>query len=459
MRRLIILFFLVLFIDNTASADSIPLGRLADMLPRSARWELVAVELKTGKELLRAGNASAEPLVPASLVKLFTTGAVLDQRERRGTFDLRTTLLDDGEIRDATLHGNLYLVGQGNAFLSIEDIRGAAQTVAQKGIRKITGGIVADDTFFETSGLERSRKGPGYAPAGALGLDLHTVAVSVTPAAPGKPPLVTIEPPNSAVRFAIGARTTATAINSIKVTQLDDSAYRTSGNIVADSGPLKWRFPVSDPAIYAAEVLETCLRQARVEIEENVKKGKAPKDAKPLMEIAGPPMEKLIRDMNMNSLNVVADNLLLALGADRYGAPGTREKGLQAVTEFLASSGMPVNEAKPADGSGLSGDNRATAHFLAVYLAKIAGKPCFGDFYNSLARAGLEGTAANISYRNEKFRIKTGILEDAFAIAGFGVDGNGRDIAFAYIVNVPGGGVMNLEKSGAEVMKLLSELK
>jgi D-alanyl-D-alanine carboxypeptidase len=71
----------------------------------------------------------------------------------------------------------------------------------------------------------------------------------------------------------------------------------------------------------------------------------------------------------------------------------------------------------------------------------------------------MDGTATNIGYHNEKFQIKTGMLEDVFALAGFGVDGKGRNIAFAYIVNVPGGGVMNLERSGADVMKSLSELK
>jgi D-alanyl-D-alanine carboxypeptidase/D-alanyl-D-alanine-endopeptidase (penicillin-binding protein 4) len=454
-----IILFLLLLIDNTACADGILQSRLADLLPRNARWGMVAVDLKTGKELARAGNASAEPLVPASLVKLFTSGAVLDHREWYGALDLRTTLLHDGECKDGTLHGNLYLVGKGNAFLSVAEVRGAVQKVTQNGIRKITGDVVADDTFFDTRGLKRSREGAGCAPAGALGLDLHTVAVSVSPTAPGNPPLVTIDPPNRTVRFAIGARTTTAATNGIKVVQLDDAAYRVSGNIAADSAPLQWRFSVNDPAIYAAGVVETCLRQAQIEVEAEVKKGKAPIDAKPLAEMDELSMRKLIRDMNVNSLNVVADNLLLALGSSKYGAPGTKEKGLQAMTEFLASSGLPAGEVKPADGSGLSGDNRATVYSTALYLAKITVKPWFGDFYSSLPRAGMEGTAANIGYRNEKFRIKTGILEDVFALAGFGVDGKGRAISFAYIVNVPGGGVMGLERSGAELMKLLTDLK
>jgi hypothetical protein len=42
--------------------------------------------------------------------------------------------------------------------------------MARKGIRRVTGGIVADDTFFDTRGLERFRKGAGYAPTGALRL-------------------------------------------------------------------------------------------------------------------------------------------------------------------------------------------------------------------------------------------------------------------------------------------------
>lgn len=455
MLRLFIVLLSLLLFGNTTYADDVLQSRLTELLPCNARWAQVSIDLQTGREVAITGSAVKEPLLPASLVKLFITGAVLDYKERYGNPEMRTRVLHDGTIRNGTLDGNLYLVGRGNALLSADDLRKAARNLARQGIQKITGNIIADDTFFETKGLERSRTGPGHTPAGALGLDLHTVAVIVTPTEPGKPPQVTVEPPADAVRLAVEARTVAKAANNIKVVQLDDTSYGVIGNIAADSGPLKWRFSIHDSALYAAGVLNTSLNQIGVKVKGNAQKGKIPEGAKLLAEIEGPELQKLLHDMNVNSLNVVADNLLLLLGAQKYGVPRTREKGLKAVNDFLSTLGLPVGEATIADGSGLREENRVTASFVARYLYGISKKKWFEEFRNTLPRAGLDGTLREIGYRNENFRVKSGRLENTFALAGYGVDGKGRENAFAYIVNVPGAAVMNLERSGAEVMRYL----
>ncbi|MBI1921554.1 MAG: D-alanyl-D-alanine carboxypeptidase/D-alanyl-D-alanine-endopeptidase [Geobacter sp.] len=413
--------------------------------------------MQTGKELASAGTAIKEPLVPASLVKLFTAGAVLDHRDRRGTLDLMTTILHDGEIKNGTLHGNIYLRGRGNAFLSESDLKEAARKIVGMGIRKITGSVVADDAFFDTKGLERTRKGAGHAPAGALGLDLHTVAVTVTPTEPGKPPMVMVEPPNDAVRLAVEGRTTATGVGNVKVMQIDDASYRVSGNIAAGSAPMKWRFALHDPARYASGVLNSELKRLGVVVEGKVREGRTPDSAQILAGIDAPPLETVLRDMNVNSLNVVADNLLLLLGAEKYGAPGTREKGLGVVNEFLETLGLSEGEGAIVDGSGLLEGNRVTSGYLAHYLHKVSQKPWFSMFRDSLPRAGIDGTLRDIGYRDERFRAKTGRLENAFALAGYGVDGKGRGTAFAFIVNMPGASAVNLERSGAEVMRYLAE--
>src|SRR6266567_8448138 len=54
-------------------------GRLADLLPKHARWSLVVLDLRSGGEIAVLGNAREEPLIPGSVAKLFVTGAVLDR--------------------------------------------------------------------------------------------------------------------------------------------------------------------------------------------------------------------------------------------------------------------------------------------------------------------------------------------------------------------------------------------
>lgn len=435
-------------------ADNVLMDRLAAFLPQSARWSVVVDDMGSGEELVHAGPAGNEPLIPGSLVKLLTAGAVLD----RGGAGAETTILRDGTIRNGTLHGNLYLRGWGNALLTTKDLRKAARKLSQLGIRKVTGDVVADATFFDPRGLERKRKGAGYACAGALGLDLHTVAVTVTPGLPGKPPLVTVVPPNDEVRLAVAARTTKTAVDSLSVAQLGDRAYRVKGDIAAGSGPLNWRFSLAEPALYAAGALKTELRRAGILVEGEERSGASPGDAKVLTEIGAGAIGEIVREMDVNSLNVVADNLLLLLGAESYGAPGTREKGLRAVSAFLATLDLPKGEETIADGSGLHPGNLVSARCMARYLAAVQSRPWFGVFRDSLPRAGLDGTVREIGYRNERFRVKSGRLENVYALAGYGVDAKGREISFAYIVNTRGPLTPAVERSGGELLRLLGEL-
>ncbi len=187
-----------------------------------------------------------------------------------------------------------------------------------------------------------------------------------------------------------------------------------------------------------------------------VKSGKAPAAATRLAEVTPPDLDVLLRDMNMHSLNVVADNLLLLLGAQKFGAPGTQEKGLLAVNDFLAGLGFSTVDAIAADGSGLRDENRATVGFFAKYLWKASAQPWFDTFYASLPRAGVDGTLRGLEFVDERFRVKTGVLEDAYALAGYGADRGGRRFSFAFIVNYPGCGITNINKVGAAVMRLLS---
>lgn len=456
LKKLCISFiFQLLFAGSTFAGDAIN-RYLTEILPGSVQYSLVVVNLLTGGEITSAGKNETELLVPGSLVKLFTTGAALALDEQSGGLKLETTAHYDGKIHEGVLYGNFYLVGNGHAQLSVEDLRRIAQGLKHIGIHRISGDVVADDSFFDGRGLERTRKGGGYAPTGALGLDLHTIALTAIATEPGEPPKVVIEPPNESVRLAVEARTATTMVSTIRFVQLDDTSYRVTGNIPVTAGALKSRFMLKDPALYSAGALKTVLRQEQVRVDGGVRRGKTPANAVQLGETEGPSLASYLRDMNMNSLNVSADNILLLLGAKRYGLPGTREKGLKVLDDFLLSLDLPPAEATVVDGSGLLGGNRVTARNMARYLVAVAKKPWFNTFRESFPRAGIEGTIRNIGYRNNRFRVKTGRLENAYALAGYGIDLKGREIVFSFIVNHPASAVMSLDQIGAAVMRFIA---
>ena len=58
---------------------------LEPYLPENTEWALSVIDLETGKQLVESGNSLRERLVPASLMKLLITGAVLEHAAQGGT--------------------------------------------------------------------------------------------------------------------------------------------------------------------------------------------------------------------------------------------------------------------------------------------------------------------------------------------------------------------------------------
>jgi D-alanyl-D-alanine carboxypeptidase len=165
----------------------------------------------------------------------------------------------------------------------------------------------------------------------------------------------------------------------------------------------------------------------------------------------------ILHDMNVHSRNSTAQNLANSLGARSFGSPGTRAKGNRAVSTFLNSLDLPSGEAIIADGCGLNRGNRMTAGFIADYLYQVSKKSWFDIFSATLPRPGLEGTVKRIGYTDQRFRVKTGSLNDVFALAGYGVNAEGREFSFAFIVNSKKGRISDKWHSRGELLRLLAE--
>lgn len=166
---------------------------------------------------------------------------------------------------------------------------------------------------------------------------------------------------------------------------------------------------------------------------------------------------QVLRDMNVHSRNLVAQNLACYLGERNFGPPGTRYKGARAVSDFLNKFDLPAGEAIIADGCGLLRQNRVSARFISRYLREVAKKPWFDRFRETLPRPGFEGTVRRIGFTDQRFRVKTGHLSNVFALAGYGIDANGRDFSFAFMVNVKKGRAIDRNHSLGQVMRLLAE--
>lgn len=329
---LIVCLFVGLSVDSLAAEAGGESGNnnggflastISTKIPQNAKWDLEVIDIKTGRimESKTTHNEQNGKLVPASLVKLFTAGAVLNHNGQ-SPLDMTTTVSIDKK-------GNLYITGRGNAFLNRRDITKMVVDIAGVNkISKIKGDIIADDTLFDATGLLRTRKGPSYARPNALGMESHTANAEVTPGKVGEAPLVRVMPLNKGVKVVNTAKTVDSNRNTLMIEKLDDKTYRVSGNISKNSRTLRKRFALDDSAIYTAEVLKSLLEEMGVKVKGSVKRGKTPEKTRVLSEVKAMDLNEMVRFMNIHSINLVADNLLLLMGAEKFNGVGTAQKGL-----------------------------------------------------------------------------------------------------------------------------------
>lgn len=120
---------------------------------RSGLVSVKVISLRTG-ETLYERNAD-KPLTPASTTKLFSTATLYTLRGAGA--ELVTDVRIDGTIdASGVLRGDLYLVGCGDALLSVSDIDGLADNLQRMGIKRITGTIYGDGHLFD-SNVNRAR--------------------------------------------------------------------------------------------------------------------------------------------------------------------------------------------------------------------------------------------------------------------------------------------------------------
>ena len=157
-------------------------------------------------------------------------------------------------------------------------------------------------------------------------------------------------------------------------------------------------------------------------------------------------MGETVLRLNKWSNNFIAEQLTKLLGAERYGAPGTWEKGARALEAYLVESGIARRGGVIADGSGLSARNRIAPSTLVEVMRGAALRFDSGpEFLSSLPLGGLDGTLEDLMVDGSVVvRGKTGHLRRVSSLTGVLPSGDG-DIAFSILVNGARGGRVEVD--------------
>jgi D-alanyl-D-alanine carboxypeptidase/D-alanyl-D-alanine-endopeptidase (penicillin-binding protein 4) len=349
--------------EATGSASTKPLTqRLAHALAvphvPASQSAAFAFDLTTGTAIF--GRNTALSLAPASNEKLAVTYAAL---ETLGPdYQIETDVLGEGELVGTTWRGSLVLQGHGDPTLRQTGLAQLVQQVRAAGIRRVTGSVLGDESFFDSR-----RTASGWKPS----FYIHD------------------SPPLSALT-------------------VDRTWFHTHHS--------------SAPAAAAAALFKDALRKQGVAVTGPAVRGIASSEAQQLASVLSPTLAQIVRFMDRESDNFTAELLLKQLGTAN-GAVGTSAGGAAQVRARMAEAGIPLAGVRIVDGSGLSSLDRLTTRAIVRILQAAWDEPELKpSFVTALAVAGRSGTLKDrLRWAPARGVVlaKTGTTAIASALSGF----------------------------------------
>jgi D-alanyl-D-alanine carboxypeptidase/D-alanyl-D-alanine-endopeptidase (penicillin-binding protein 4) len=168
--------------------------------------------------------------------------------------------------------------------------------------------------------------------------------------------------------------------------------------------------------------------------------GRAPPDARRLAQHESESLAEVVRAINKYSNNVMARQLFLTIGGEASRQPANAERAQRVVGDWLVGKGLERREFVLENGAGLSRIERLTAAGLSRLLAAAFAGPLMPEYVSSLPLVGVDGTMRKRAGAAGSAHIKTGLLVDTRAVAGYVLAASGRRYAVVAFVNHPNAG-------------------
>ncbi len=469
-------FLLLLAAESILCAQALS-EKIASVLDTSAAarygfWGVSVVNLSTGETLFE--RQPDRPFVPASTAKLFSSGLAL---ERLGPDYRFLTTVTAGQAPDASgrLEGDLALVGSGDPTMSarplpygkgpssgnpLQAIEDLADQVVLRGVRRIEGDIVGDDTAYPWEPYAEGRAQEDAlweygAPVSALSVNENRLTLTISPGRrAGDPAQLRLSPPLEYFVIDNRVRTAGGSQARIDVERMPGSRQlRLWGVVPLKSAPVARLLALDDPAQYAASALHDALTRRGVRIEgrpiarhrfvnevADLKTGSAPAAAPGRIELArrlSPPLSEILEVALKESLNLYAELVLREVARVRRNV-GSRQAGIEELLAFARDAGIPTGQLNLVDGSGLSMLDMVTPRAATMLLAYMNKSPNRAAWLSSLPVGGQDGTLRqryNGTPAQGGIRAKTGTMSHVSALAGYAQTTSGETLAFAIFVN------------------------
>jgi D-alanyl-D-alanine carboxypeptidase/D-alanyl-D-alanine-endopeptidase (penicillin-binding protein 4) len=435
----------------------------------------------------------AQLFAPASNAKLLATSTALALLGPGATIETRVIAAAAPDAA-GTVHGDVTLVGAGDASMSgraypynnqetdeptisLGALESLADQLQQRGVRRVEGNIVGDDSAFTWEPY-----GSGWAwddlewswgaPVSALTVNDNVVYLTVMPGArPGDPLMFAWnrEVTNSYYQVNNMGRTSAAGSQSSLGLdrQLGSHEIRIFGTLPAGGSVKHLALAIQDPAEFAAIAFRqmlasrgiavggTAIAHHRLSVDTAIYEQSSLRPLTLPLDMAAPaavgplpgtvvlasrtsvPLLEDITVTNKVSQNLHAEILLRLLGK-RYGEDGSVVEGVRVVRAFLLRAEVEPQDFFFYDGSGLSPDDRVAPRALTALLRYVAAQPWGTQFRATLPVGGVDGTLSGRfthgALRGHVFA-KTGTLDEVNSLSGYVTAASGQTLVFSILCN------------------------
>lgn len=457
-KKRMFLFSILISVTTFLSAQTALQQFLNTPAMKHASVGVNVVDLKTGKTLF-AHNAD-KSLTPASVQKLITSATAL---ETLGA-DYRYTTTVALDANDPT---RILIIGSGDPTLGSGAFKDDPAEFFTKCASKLKESLSPDkqysvyvvDNLFGYMGVSPEwtwvDMGNYYA-AGAYGISIFDNTYKLffdTTNRNACPKILRTEPVIDGLTFDNYLTLNTSGQDNGYIYGMPFSNDRSvRGNIPGGRSDFSIKGDIPDPGLLLGQTLASHLQQAGFKIK---KVETARKDyisrlcesdktqpyrvGKTLFEHQSRPMGDIIREINVISNNHYTEHVIRTLGrsqnSDIYS--DALEEGIGYVNKFWKEKGVETAALMMNDGCGLAPQDAVSPHFLTDLLAYMDKSKNAEMFFNSLPKAGVEGTMSNFMSESKykgKISAKSGSIGGVQCFAGYLIDGN-KKLTFSVMVN------------------------
>jgi len=386
---------------------------------------------------------------PASVMKLVTTYAALELLGP--AYRWKTEAYTSVPVREGVLEGDLVLKGYGDPKLDLEAFWMLLRALRGKGLRDIRGDLILDRSYFERAPGDAGRfDGDMFRPYNvlpdALLLNFKSLRFAFVPEPERGDVRLYVEPRPPALevvnvlRLIEGACPQGQAFRDILKATFDPAKQRAifAGRYPASCGEKELNVALLEANDHAAGMMRQLWMEMGGTWTGAAREGMLPPGALLLHATDSAALAEIVRDTNKFSNNVMARHLFLTLGAERAGPPANSEKATAAIKAWIAGKGISAPELVMENGSGLSRIERISAANLANLLQAAWRSPVMPELIASLPVAAVDGTMRR-RLKGEgvagQAHIKTGLLSEVRAMAGYVLSRSGRRHVVVMLIN------------------------